>query len=96
MSRPNLANKSLISSAIQTSAAMEIEETSFKRKTSTETHSPRPGPLRLSDLFDQPCSGALVIIQFVSEPNSFTQLGISEKILFMSALTGAVGQVKAG
>lgn len=96
MSRPNLANESLISSAIQTSAAMEIEETSFKRKTSTETHSPRPGPPRFSDLFDQPCSGAPVIIQFVSEPNSFTQLGISEKILFMSALTGAVGQVKAG
>jgi hypothetical protein len=75
---------------------MDDEEQSTKRKTDKDTHSPRPGHPRFSDLFEQPCSGAPVIINLTSEPKSFLKLGITEKLHFMNALTNKIGQVKAG
>ena len=92
----NPVRESEISSAIDVTTQMDFEEASAKRKLSKDNHSPRPGHPRYSDLFDQPCSGAPIVIHLISKPKSFQLLGISEKLAFMNALTDTIGQVKAG
>jgi hypothetical protein len=59
---------------------MDYEEKSAKRKTDKDTHSPGPGHPRFSDMFEQPWSGAPVIIHLTSEPKLFLKLGITEKL----------------
>jgi hypothetical protein len=83
----NPVRESETSSAIDVTTQMNIEETSVKRKINKDNHIPRPGHTRLSDLFDQPCSGAPFVIHLISEPKSFQLLGITEKLAFMNALT---------
>jgi hypothetical protein len=92
----NPVRESETSSAIDVTTQMDFEETSVKRKINRDNHSPRPGHPRYSDLFDQPCSGAPIVILLISKPKSFLLLGITEKLAFMNALTDTIGQVKAG
>jgi hypothetical protein len=65
----NPVRESEISSAIDVTTQMDFEEASAKRKINNDNHSPRPGHPRYSDLFDQPCSGAPIVIHLISKPN---------------------------
>ncbi|KZS01915.1 Uncharacterized protein APZ42_001265, partial [Daphnia magna] len=91
----NPVRESETSSAIDVTTQMVFEEPSVNRKNNKDNHSPRPGHSRYSDLFDQPCSGAPIVIHLISKPKSFLLLGITEKLAFMDALTDTIGQVKA-
>ena len=96
MNRSTPINVSGLSSAIVNTVPNDYEESFTKCKTNKDNHSPRPAHTRYSDLFDQPCSGAQIIIFLTSEPKSFLNLKITEKLTFMNSLTKINGQVKAG
>ncbi len=92
----NPVRESETSSDIDVTTQMDFEETSVKHKINKDNHSPRPGHPRYLDLFDQPCSGAPIVIHLISKPKSFLLLGITEKLTFMNAISDTIGQVKAG
>jgi hypothetical protein len=94
MNRSTPINVSGLSSAIVNTVPNDHEESFTKCKTNKDNHSPRPAHTRYSDLFDQPCSGAQIIIFLTSEPKSFLNLKITEKLTFMNSLTKINGQVK--
>jgi len=96
MNRSTPINVSGLSSAIVNTVPNDYEESFTKCKTNKDNHSPRPAHTRYSDLFDQPCRGAQIIIHLTSEPKSFLNLKITEKRTFMNSLTKINGQVKAG
>ncbi|KZR97016.1 Uncharacterized protein APZ42_008332, partial [Daphnia magna] len=84
----------LVSSAIDQS--MEVEECNNKRKQISDNPSARRVHPRFSDLFDQPISGAPVIIHLTSEPKALTLLSLTEKKHFINALINIVGTHREG
>jgi hypothetical protein len=91
----NPANSDSLSTLID--HTMEgIEEGNAKRRLN-HNHDPRPHHARLVDTLNSPLeSGAPVIVNLISEPQSFDRLSLLEKKHFINGLINTIGQVKDG